>query len=305
MQNKTLSIVIPTIGRSVLDLTIESVLKQSTAPWELVVWDNSGTQAAQKNSKYASHPQVKWYTSSERLPITLSWNRAVSLTSGEYVYLLGDDDLLLPDFVQNVSEELNNGAELVHVKCRMINEQGGDAVYPVPFSLPGGVYDAERFMAGVIRNEVLIFLSALVFPRSGFDKSGGFRDIVMNGLAMDVLFNIELVAGYGSITVIDNPVWLYRSMVSDWCGAVKSASDVWRLGSCYRKYRDYVKKIFDYSFPALWRAFHRKMVIQQMVVLVYGTSAFRTFMLSLQRNWSLSERYYILRDCFYLFRRRR
>ena len=304
-QNKTLSIVIPTIGRSVLDLSIESVLKQSVAPYEIIVWDNSGTGKAQKESMYALHPQVKWYKSYERIPITSSWNTAVSLTSGEYVYILGDDDLMLPDFVRQVSAELNNGAELIHVKCRMINEYGEEVAYPVPFSLPGGVYCTERFIAGVIGNEVLIFLSALVFARSQFEKVGGFRDIVINGLAMDVLFNIEVTAALGSITVIDNPLWLYRSMVSDWCGAVKKKSDIGKLACCYQQYSSYVRKIFDKKFPGLWIAFHRKMLIQQMVVLAYNTSPLRTFMISLLKNWSISERYYILRDWLYLFRHRK
>ncbi len=303
--NKTLSIVIPTIGRSVLDLSIASVLKQSVAPYELIVWDNSGTGKAQKESMYALHPQVKWYKSDERVPITSSWNTAVSLTSGEYVYILGDDDLMLPDFVRQVTAELNNGAELIHVKCRMINEHGEEAAYPVPFSLPGGVYCAERFISGVIDNEVLIFLSALVFARSQFEKVGRFRDIVINGLAMDVLFNIEVTAALGSITVIDNPLWLYRSMVSDWCGTVKKKSDVGKLACCYRQYRNYVRKIFDKNFPGLWTVFHRKMLIQQMVTLAYNASPLRTFMISLHKNWSISERYYILRDWLFLFRHRK
>ena len=52
MNEKKLSIVIPTIGRTILDQTIESALKQNVLPYEIVIWDNSGDGRAFKQSKY-------------------------------------------------------------------------------------------------------------------------------------------------------------------------------------------------------------------------------------------------------------
>ncbi|MBQ9770993.1 MAG: glycosyltransferase, partial [Lentisphaeria bacterium] len=63
MNGKRLSIVIPTIGRQILDKTIESALVQTLPPYELVVWDNSGTGSAKTSSKYAEDPRIRWEVS--------------------------------------------------------------------------------------------------------------------------------------------------------------------------------------------------------------------------------------------------
>ena len=304
MRNKTLSVVIPTVGRSVLDDTIASVLSQRVMPYETVIWDNSGNAKAQKQSKYSNHPRLKWYAAAKQLSIVESWNTAVSLTSGEYIYILGDDDLMLPGFVETVCGALDSGAELLHVKCLKIDRNASLMELPGDVYPADAVYSAERFVSGVINDELRIFLSALVFPRAVFDRIGGFRDIVMNGLAMDVLFDIEAAVFCGSVTVISEPVWLYRSMVSDWSGSVKRKRDILRMGENYQNYRNHTRKMFKDKFPGLWDVFHRKLLIQQMISLCYRTSLAVTFLLALQTKWSLKERYYILRDCFYLLRHR-
>ena len=119
--HKNLSIVIPTIGRTILDKIIESVLKQSVLPYEIIIWDNSGDCIAFKQSKYKNATELKWCFSKYKKEIISSWNSAVECTSGEYIYILGDDDLLLPNFVEKVMQKLNEGSDLIHTTTQFID----------------------------------------------------------------------------------------------------------------------------------------------------------------------------------------
>ena len=71
-----------------------------------------------------------------------------------------------------------------------------------------------------------IYLGSLIFPKAGYLKVGKFKNIVMNALSMDILFNLKIVMLYGKITVISEPMWQYRKFVSNWCGALKFNNEV-------------------------------------------------------------------------------
>lgn len=98
------SVVIPTHDR--LDLlkdAVESVRRQDSADWELVVFDNASTDDTAGHVRGLSDARVRYARSDAFLPVTDSWNSAIDLARGDYVTFLGDDDGLVPGYFSRMA----------------------------------------------------------------------------------------------------------------------------------------------------------------------------------------------------------
>ena len=300
--NCSLSIVIPTIGRNALEETIQSVLTQTQMPDEIIVWDNSGTGAARQNSVYADHPAIQWRTASAQMPIIESWNTAVGYCSCDFIYILGDDDLLLPEFVNAVKKELAKGARLIHTEAILIDGDGNILAQPAAGNESKTLPANQFFQDVAVTAKYKIQLGALVFARRDLEKVGKFKNLIMNALAMDILFNLELLSEIGEITILPEPLWKYRTAVADWSGSLKKNSDIPVLIRQYLAYRDFARPLFHGSMQPMWPVFNRKLVFCQMTKLCYNTSPLRTLLAAFTVKMTMPERLYMLRDIFYLFR---
>jgi glycosyltransferase involved in cell wall biosynthesis len=98
MSDNLFSIVIPTRQRhDTLKYAIQSVINQSYKDFELIVMDNfSTTETAEVVAEF-SDARIKYYRAPERLSMSDNWELGLSHTTGEYVFVLGDDDALMPD----------------------------------------------------------------------------------------------------------------------------------------------------------------------------------------------------------------
>src|ERR1700730_3683859 len=98
-----LSVLLPTRGGAeYLRGAIGSVLDQE-GDFELVVADNANTDETPAIlASYAGDPRLRVVRSSEVVPVTENWMRALRAARGEYFLMIGDDDLLLPGFFARV-----------------------------------------------------------------------------------------------------------------------------------------------------------------------------------------------------------
>lgn len=99
-----LSILLPTRnGGSLLEPVIRSVLEQDCEDFELVVSNNASADATPEIiASFASDPRLRVVTLDEPVEVTDNWNRALDAATGDYVTLIGDDDLLLPGYFERV-----------------------------------------------------------------------------------------------------------------------------------------------------------------------------------------------------------
>lgn len=299
--NKSLTVIIPTIGRSVLDLTIESVLEQSLQPEELLLWDNSGDGSAKKNSKYANDSRIRWEASSERLPIIDSWNRAVDLARCDYVYILGDDDFLLPGFIAEIKTKLKNGAELINLPVQLIDMEGNPLKLKKTY-LPERELTAAEYIKGYTDRKIDIFLGSLVFPKEVFYSINRFKSITSNAIAMDSLFHIEMACKSGKILVLGHPVWKYRTAVSDWAGRLKRKEDVPLFIDQMMQCRDYIRTFFTGELEPVWNLYYRRWLISPLVLVCYASDPAAALKLIFRKGFTMIERISIMRDIFYLIR---
>lgn len=95
------SVLIPTRDRpATLRHTLATVMAQPGDDYEIVVADNCSGAETRRIVEELDASKVRYLRSDEILPMADNWERGLSLCSGEYVTVLGDDDAFVTNTLQ-------------------------------------------------------------------------------------------------------------------------------------------------------------------------------------------------------------
>lgn len=135
---KRFSILIPIIKVRFLGTAIQSVVHQTYHDWELVLLNDCSKENVDAVVKNFADQRIRYYKSEVNLGKvfpTVAWNKAVSLSKGEYICLLGDDDFLSANYLEEISKlvEKYPAVNLFRARLKRVNEmnqviQVGDKV---------------------------------------------------------------------------------------------------------------------------------------------------------------------------------
>lgn len=190
------SIVIPTVGR--LDLikrALYSALRQQDHfdDYEVVVLDNrseDGTWDYLQNFK-ENNPRLKVFRNPHRLTQGQNWNEAVRQSSGEFIYMLQDDNVVMPEMLAKISDSMarHEKVDLVHFAVRYMDE--GEREQVTSAWQPEGeeLLRAPRALMRFAR-EFTVATSFMVFSRAVYDRYGGFDE---ESPSYPVLIDIEFI----------------------------------------------------------------------------------------------------------------
>ena len=129
------SVIIPTYKRAdMLTKAIDSVVVQTYKNLEIIVIDdndpNSDYRLNTKNklNSYIKRGTIKYIENEKNLGGSITRNRAVEESKGEYIAFLDDDDIFFPTKIEKqvklMIENRNNNVGLVYCHCNGINEDG-------------------------------------------------------------------------------------------------------------------------------------------------------------------------------------
>lgn len=101
-----LSIVVPTKNRyPYLKHLIQYIKSFDTDDLELVIQDNTAENAELVDFiKEKDYPHLKYYHTKESIPVGLNSDKAILNSTGEYVCLIGDDDGITPDLIEQIKQ---------------------------------------------------------------------------------------------------------------------------------------------------------------------------------------------------------
>lgn len=103
-----ISIVVPTRCREANVLQIIKMLKNEVySNWELIIFRNNANEQYLPFEKFISDPRIRILETTLDLPVTESWNMAMTYSTGEYVVLLGDDDGILQGSLELINKLVN------------------------------------------------------------------------------------------------------------------------------------------------------------------------------------------------------
>lgn len=113
MNNLKFSILIPTYNASsLLKTTIESILKQSFEDYEIIVSDDCSTDNTEEVVKSFNDTRIRFYKSQVNLGYGKNLQRCYEKASGDIIFLMGHDDILLKDALLKTYNAFKLGDEI-------------------------------------------------------------------------------------------------------------------------------------------------------------------------------------------------
>ena len=160
-------------GEDYLAETMDSILAQSFADWELVVINDCSTDGtAQILSQYADRDQrVRVYPNEVNLRLPSSLNRAMTYAQGKYIARMDADDICLPDRLEKQYAFMEAHPDVALSSCQFMTLKNG-VIAPGGC---GGRCDHESIKAMLlVTNPILhpgIIARADVIRSLGYDKT--------------------------------------------------------------------------------------------------------------------------------------
>jgi glycosyltransferase involved in cell wall biosynthesis len=112
-----ISLLIPSKNRlELLKQTVASIFDQDGMEFEIVITDNNSAEDYQGYVDSLKDHRVVFFRQPEPVSVTQNWHQALSLATGDYILMLGDDDALAPDFYSIVRQHLTpDGADILYL----------------------------------------------------------------------------------------------------------------------------------------------------------------------------------------------
>ena len=172
-----LSICIPTYNReSHLANCLNSIIlssSQSEINFEVCVSDNCSIDDTESVVRHAqSFIDIKYHRNSNNIGIPRNFLQVVSMADGEFIWLIGDDDLLMPDAISALHKliDLHPGVDFFYVNSFHLDTEFLKN-FPSPFDTKNLPKDMIPFSKWPVAGEMAFF--DLVNPKISFDFLGG------------------------------------------------------------------------------------------------------------------------------------
>ncbi len=146
------------------------MLRQDSDEWQIVISDNCSDQDVAGYAASLQDARVVYRRTERVVPVTENWNRALALSDGDHVIMLGDDDALLPGYVSRMRELLERyeQPDVIYTKALLFTYPGVDPARPSGWLMEHG---CGEFFAGARGPFVLEHERALELVRAAM----GFR----------------------------------------------------------------------------------------------------------------------------------
>jgi glycosyltransferase involved in cell wall biosynthesis len=215
--NVLISICIPTYRRPELLLeAVNSCLQQTYPNLQIVICDDSLDDVSERLiAGLECHEKIKYFRNLPSLGQARNVNKLFEYAEGEYLVLLHDDDLLLPDAVKSMLQCLQENPDIdaCFGKQQIVDPQSRVLVAETE-ALNKDYYRIEDY-AGVQSSPMK---SALLgqFPNNGYlvkteiAKSVGYRDLPEVGDACDYDFALRLAAHVNKFYFLNQFTASYR-----------------------------------------------------------------------------------------------
>jgi glycosyltransferase involved in cell wall biosynthesis len=163
-------------GAATLSQAIDSVLCQTFADWELIVWDDRSTDTSGQIAAGYPDPRIRYFLSSEDTPLGKARGDAIAQAKGEWIAFLDQDDIWLPHKLERQIALAEDGIGLIYGRTIRFHPTGRERDYDHAHEyslLPEGDIFEKLFS-----ESCFIAMSSAMFRRSAIEGIGGIPDEV-------------------------------------------------------------------------------------------------------------------------------
>ncbi|MCJ7729673.1 MAG: glycosyltransferase, partial [Sedimentisphaerales bacterium] len=163
-----------------LKMAVDSALAQTCPGTEILVLDDCSTdETVNLSEAYRNTTNVTFIRNENNIGFINNWNKAVALSSGEYVKIMGDDDILSADCVAEQARILDEHPDVgvVCCNCSIIDESNRIKNNNNPYKLfsrdmkENGREFIKNYLLG---KRTVGWPGAILFRRQDINKAGGF-----------------------------------------------------------------------------------------------------------------------------------
>ena len=134
--------------------TLQSILSQTFADFEVVIADDKSTDGTIRIIQGFNDTRIRLIENEQNLGLGRNWNKVLSCARGEYVKLLGDDDVLYPEClarqVAALEQPANASAVLAICNRNVINARD-EIVMRRRFSFAAGLISGRKLIRNSVR----------------------------------------------------------------------------------------------------------------------------------------------------------
>lgn len=175
-----ISVCIPTHnGAAYIGQTLKSVLAQSGIELEVIVADDASSDDTVEQVIALDDPRIRLLRASVNLGPEGNWNRALDAARGDYVKVMGQDDLLYDGCLADQAAVLGaeRGVALVASRRDVVDGTGRAVVRSRGLAGMRGVVAPDRAVRAVVRSGTNPIGEpvAVLFSREARAAAGGFR----------------------------------------------------------------------------------------------------------------------------------
>jgi glycosyltransferase involved in cell wall biosynthesis len=126
MSSRLVSIIIPLYnGEPFIEATIHSVLEQTYQNIEIIVLDDGSSDNSARIVKTFSDEKIRYVLNETNLGLNQNIKKGIELANGEYICLLGHDDLYVKDKLEKqITYIEENNLDGVYAACFILHKEG-------------------------------------------------------------------------------------------------------------------------------------------------------------------------------------
>jgi len=183
---------------------IETVVAQTYQDWELIIVDDCSTDDSREVLKaFAQHPQIKIYHHEVNQGASGAFKTATLKAEGEIIGMLGADDGLPPNALEEVTKAYQENPEVVSVYTLAYDCKFDDL----------SVIEVYTGSRGVSENTTIMYDNPLLnynfqtFKKSAYLQTSGFDTSLKVAVDQDIFLKIEET---GEVMCLAKPLYYYR-----------------------------------------------------------------------------------------------
>jgi glycosyltransferase involved in cell wall biosynthesis len=215
--NESLTVAIPFYkGHAYLRAAIESVLRQTSPVWRLIVCDDGPEPGTRELVESFGNGRIRYLKNDCNLGMAGNWNRCLDAADTDLVNLLHNDDELLPNYVELMMRTGRDYPDAAAFFCRakVIDAAGRDTFSFVDYvkrfvlPMPSGplILQGESAIESLMRGN-FIMCPTVCYRKSRLREQ---RFSTEWRFALDIAFYTRLLFGGDTIVGLPDKAYAYR-----------------------------------------------------------------------------------------------
>lgn len=204
------SITIPAYKAKFLKKCIDSILCQTYDNFEVIVLNDASPEPIDEIIAGYDDQRIFYYKNDNNVgaeKVVDNWNKCLDYATGDYIICMGDDDMLMPDCLQEYYSWIRDYPEIDVFHCRsyIINDEGEKVSLTPSWAKHESVWDNIWHRVYDYRDH---FIGDYLYKRIALVENGKFYYLPMAWASDDITSYI--VMREKGVMHIDSPLFCYR-----------------------------------------------------------------------------------------------